>query len=1016
MDSAASPAARLQPPTGAAAFGARVKQEDRQRTLAGSLGAVRHSRDRLCESPGAAASAEGRIRAARNSAGNETGIGDEGDDSQRGDETAGKARKGSVADLPRGQDGKGERTEWADDAGALSRCQDGKESKETESTKEQGGRADEDAERESAPHGDCLKGRSRTGFDSLGCVLGFSGSSGASEAQTMDEVSLEGRGAGHETRGVDRSSATQTGDIHRERKKQSSTVRSQLTDGFRPAGIFPASRERFASFRTKLARGERDEGRVEVRGREKRKEGGVTGREAGAPLPGAADEDAKEAEGRQSSADVTRAATNPTAERLAAETEQREAADEGELEKEERGTARSEEATRCCSRSRSNGRESASGDACGGAEDARQERKPERPEEKGRRGETKRGTNRASRLRSSSSPSPRNSGTVERHDVGRAVDSRGENGGLCAGRRPSLGENAKAAPRSQRSNPRRACREGRGLTPCGVEWTRELIAVAKEQAAQIAWSTDDSPSLRRLLTVVPEAKPGVGRGLFLQGDLPGCLCSLWLETLREYAARRRRKRKKGAGSDGEAEGGRRRRPRAVETAERLGAEAETRRSEGGRDERGTEESVRRKGLQVERRRQGGTGGREGPLVRSGGGDRRPPTHGERLQRRKRRGTRGRELGERPEEERDAAEQVEARGENKATERRDDAGDRHESEACQAGWNVDLRGLVENEGSAKHGPTPHLSAATGGIRAEKDGERGEAGKVKKGEIEGDTCGSSEAERPKRSTDPPVQDKDGVGAHRGPERSVARRGKGSKAEIWERKEAEPTRKETRSKGSVVLPCGCGEDGERGGFRLLCFRGDVVLSAYNDCRKKAFSALAPLCAAEADFIYSPEENPGIEPASHLSPAFTLASLDIPFSFQLQANNYLNSELVEEVKAIFGNHYCARHCHGFFDINQDNIPCIVTRPGRRLSRGPFGVFYGWRGMRSFPCAHVGCTHVCSRTCSCYEEEALWRTCWRKHQRLPVPETPQDAERQQRGERERGRKCERTEGKNKRL
>ncbi len=44
------------------------------------------------------------------------------------------------------------------------------------------------------------------------------------------------------------------------------------------------------------------------------------------------------------------------------------------------------------------------------------------------------------------------------------------------------------------------------------------------------------------------------------------------------------------------------------------------------------------------------------------------------------------------------------------------------------------------------------------------------------------------------------------------------------------------------------------------------------------------------------------------------------------------MKTDLADEVKAIFGNHYCARHCHGFFDINRDSIPCIVVS-GAKLS-----------------------------------------------------------------------------------
>lgn len=69
------------------------------------------------------------------------------------------------------------------------------------------------------------------------------------------------------------------------------------------------------------------------------------------------------------------------------------------------------------------------------------------------------------------------------------------------------------------------------------------------------------------------------------------------------------------------------------------------------------------------------------------------------------------------------------------------------------------------------------------------------------------------------------------------------------------------------------------------------------------------------------------GFEPYQHLSPAFTLSRHDVPFSLQLQADPYLSSEMMEDVKAIYANHYCAVHCKGFFEQSDSEVPCIVVR-----------------------------------------------------------------------------------------
>nr|PIM04021.1 hypothetical protein TGCOUG_225920 [Toxoplasma gondii COUG] len=652
---------------------------------------------------------------------------------------------------------------------------------------------------------------------------------------------------------------------------------------------------------------------------------------------------------------------------------------EGGLVKEEHETP-SDETTRCCSRCSSTDRESASED----------EKEAVSPEEKTEHGGPNGGGSREEKKRRIQPEAPDlrptiYSSTRESEDETEREGGKGET--WKGKKRDTLGEDKKVAKKSQRCNPRRACREGQGLTPCGVEWTRQLIAVAKEQATQLIWRTRDSPSMHRLLVVVPEAKAGVGLGLFLQGDLPSCNCRLWLETLLEYEARSQRKRTRKA--EGEVNG---RRRRAVQTAERAcaatmavpqtGATAAPEQTQDhsvhGKEDDDRPDGRRRRSIRREK------SGRDGDIRE---GSTRWVAQGTERERPK---DAGGEVCERMvERERQTTKELEA-NEERGTRAEKGKNSRNarasrEGKASDGDANMSAREYtVTKKGVERRGVTQRSSV----VRASSKANTREHNKERDVEKKEKADKNTDAERQKSAF--VAHTKDRVGVRRGHDETGPRRKrKGcTEDENWERKSDEPTQ-ERDMKPIAQLPCGCGEDGDCGGFRVLCFRGDVVLSAYNDCRRKSLSALAPLCAAETDFIYSPEENPGIEPASHLSPAFTLASLDIPFSFQLQADGYLKTDLADEVKAIFGNHYCARHCHGFFDINRDSIPCIVTRPGRKLSRGPFGVFYGWRGMRSFPCAHVGCAHICSRTCSCYEEEALWRICWRKHQRLPLPETP---------------------------
>ncbi|KEP67530.1 UNVERIFIED_CONTAM: hypothetical protein HHA_225920 [Hammondia hammondi] len=631
---------------------------------------------------------------------------------------------------------------------------------------------------------------------------------------------------------------------------------------------------------------------------------------------------------------------------------------EGGLVKEER-EAPSDEATRCCSRCSNTDRESASEDEKEAEASPEEKTQHGGPKGGGRREEKKRRIQQeAPHRRPTIYSSTPESETEAEREGGRAFKASGEGGKgeTCKGKkRDTLGEDTKVAPKSQRCNPRRACREGQGLTPCGVAWTRQLIAVAKEQATQLIWRTRDSPSMHRLLVVVPEAKPGVGLGLFLQGDLPSCNCRLWLETLIEYEARSQRKRTRKA--EGEAN---RRRRRAVQTAERACATAraipQTGATEvpeqtqghsvhGKEDDDPPPDGRRRRSVRGEKSGQDG-GIREGRRrwVAQGTERERPRDVG------------GEVCGRMVERERQTTKELEGKQERGTRAERGKnsrhARARREGKASEGDGNMSAReDTVTQKGVERRGVTQRslvICASSKANTMEHGKERG----VEKEKEKADK--NTLTERQKSAF--VAHTKDRVGVRRGhAEKGPRRKRKGcTEDENWERKLDEPTQ-ERDAKPSALLPCGCGEDGDCGGFRILCFRGDVVLSAYNDCRRKSLSALAPLCAAEKDFIYSPEENPGIEPASHLSPAFTLASLDIPFSFQLQADGYLKTDLADEVKAIFGNHYCARHCHGFFDINHDSIPCIVTRPGRKLSRGPFGVFYGGFYFVREPLGHEG-------------------------------------------------------------
>ncbi|KAL8424828.1 hypothetical protein Efla_001633 [Eimeria flavescens] len=114
----------------------------------------------------------------------------------------------------------------------------------------------------------------------------------------------------------------------------------------------------------------------------------------------------------------------------------------------------------------------------------------------------------------------------------------------------------------------------------------------------------------------------------------------------------------------------------------------------------------------------------------------------------------------------------------------------------------------------------------------------------------------------------------------------------------------------------------------FRILCFRGDPVLSPFNFMAAAGEGALSD---EEMKVLMAPHENPGFEPYQHLSPAFTLSRFDMPFSLQLQADPYLSSEIVEDVKAIYANHYCALHCKGFFEQWSFELLADLSSPSAR-------------------------------------------------------------------------------------
>ncbi|KAF8820925.1 hypothetical protein IE077_002641 [Cardiosporidium cionae] len=156
----------------------------------------------------------------------------------------------------------------------------------------------------------------------------------------------------------------------------------------------------------------------------------------------------------------------------------------------------------------------------------------------------------------------------------------------------------------------------------------------------------------------------------------------------------------------------------------------------------------------------------------------------------------------------------------------------------------------------------------------------------------------------------------------------------------------------------------------FSYFYFRGDVVLSPWN-----AVNGII-----NRRWI-NPKYNPGMNPISHLSPHFTPHDTQEPFTLCMQAAPYIDdSQMQSRVKAIFANHYCIRHCQGFFATDPEGLPLVVVRPGG-ARRGPFGVYYGVRNeFNSFPCAEPRCCHKCIKGgCDvCGPSEKAWLRQWR--------------------------------------
>ncbi|PHJ18142.1 hypothetical protein CSUI_008028 [Cystoisospora suis] len=499
-----------------------------------------------------------------------------------------------------------------------------------------------------------------------------------------------------------------------------------------------------------------------------------------------------------------------------------------------------------------------------------------------------------------------------------------------------------------------------------------------EDEEDITWSMKDSPSLRRLLVVRPEEKPEVGMGLFLVQPLLSCSCTIWEETKRRYSQQRPRTvaSEKPRTSSGNQAGGSKRKETGGEENENGGdncvdtrTELWTARSEEGCTDRSSEGSAgegRKENMMEDRNLTTSTKSQIPPTLltpnlatqiraRAGrtGFYQRIKTEGEPAQHRykyrnsalQKQGKGGDGWRSPKQEPKQGANRVENEtappaGSTAAKDKegrpryrcsadarmghsRDITAEEREAneEQCTHAYQVKKRARTETQDQGfDRGHRPQESPVSDSScpscpRSENspDYVNGTAPhKQRNGEVSAASPRDGELTVPTASA---PTDSSGCWL----DQSSSSRDTFSRcARSAEEKKHSET---TDAKHIPVLACGCG--GGNGGFRMLCFRGDVVLSAFNDCRLKNLSTIS---AAETDLIYCPDENPGIEPASHLSPAFTLESLNIPFSFQLQAHPYLSTGLSDDVKAVFGNHYCARHCHGFFDIHQSSAPCIVV------------------------------------------------------------------------------------------
>lgn len=432
---------------------------------------------------------------------------------------------------------------------------------------------------------------------------------------------------------------------------------------------------------------------------------------------------------------------------------------------------------------------------------------------------------------------------------------------------------------------------------------------------------EDSPSLRRLLVVRPEKKPGVGMGLFLVQPLLSCSCAIWEETQRHYARqgpKKEAKKEKRNPSGTEVDGGIRQKAGPEEgqgTDRHLGGRKDdlwtTRREEGPGDrsressvEESRKENIREKGnstvrtgnLQVlprlltsepaaERQIPEGKLGFRQRARREGG----YLPHLHKYQRRAEddpslsvlpRIELGTGLGAKK-----TREEAVKQAEDTATKDGEDS----PSSRCIAGPSVpqgcgirppareisgkqstgpqqetkgmgaDAKARFDLVGQAGGGPVPGSScsnlALTGRCLLRNEAGQNEHRESGKSGSPGDDGGA--APTPSTATDSSRSCVYQNSASAGTSSVGAQKGGGTG----------PSEKTEDNKRTPVLPCGCG--GGNGGFRMLCFRGDVVLSAFNDCRLKNLSTIS---AAETDLIYCPQENPGDSHISLLSslPAF--------------------------------------------------------------------------------------------------------------------------------------------------